>query len=89
LLEPEGSGASAIVVENKFGSVVIDKPGYGTEIPDEKSPPSPVRRMQLRTIDNVLRTLRTPGGTGGPARAGRRGTGRNGCRLVDSHRPAA
>ena len=68
LLEPEGSGASAIVVENKFGSVVIDKPGYGTEIPDEKSPPSPVRRMQLRTIDNVLRTLRTPGGTGGPAR---------------------
>jgi len=68
LLEPEGSHASAIVVENKFGSVVIDQPGYGTEIPDEKSPPSPVRRMQLRTIDNVLRTLRQPGGTGGPAR---------------------
>jgi hypothetical protein len=69
LLEPEGSDAgNAIVVENKFGSVVIDKPGYGTEIPDEKSPPSPVKRMQLRTIDNLLRTLRTPGGTGGPAR---------------------
>jgi hypothetical protein len=68
LLEPEGSGASAIIVENKFGSVVIDKPGYGTVIPDEKSPPSPVQRMQLRTIDNVLRTLRTPGGTSGPAR---------------------
>src|SRR6266852_3967350 len=68
LLEPEGSDANAIVVENKFGSVVIDKPGYGTEIPDEKSPPSPVKRMQLRTIDNVLRALRTPGGTGGPAR---------------------
>jgi hypothetical protein len=69
LLEPEGSDAgNAIVVENKFGSVVIDKPGFGTEIPDEKSPPSPVKRMQLRTIDNLLRTLRTPGGTGGPAR---------------------
>ena len=69
LLEPEGSDAgNAIVVENKFGSVVIDKPGFGTEIPDEKSPPSPVKRMQLRTIDNVLRAVRTPGGTGGPAR---------------------
>lgn len=69
LLEPEGSDTrSAIVVENKFGSVVIDKPGYGTEIPDEKSPPSPVKRMQLRTIVNLLRALRTPGGTGGPAR---------------------
>jgi len=69
LLEPEGSDAgSAIVVENKFGSVVIDKPGYGTEIPDEKSPPSPVKRMQLRTIENLLRTLRSPAGTGGPAR---------------------
>lgn len=69
LLEPEGSNAgSAIVVENKFGSVLIDKPGYGTEIPDEKSPPSPVKRMQLRTIDNLLRVLRSPVRTGGPAR---------------------
>ena len=69
LLEPEGSDTSgAVVVENKFGSVVVDKPGYGTEIPDEKSPPSPVKRMQLRTIDNVLRVLRTPARTGGPAR---------------------
>ncbi len=69
LLEPEGSDAgNAIVVENKFGSVVIDKPGYGTEIPDEKSPPSPVKRMQLRTIDNLLRVLRPPAGMGGPAR---------------------
>jgi len=68
LLEPEGSDANAIVVENKFGSVVIDKPGYGTEIPDEKSPPSPVKRMQLRTIDNLQRALRPPAGVGGPAR---------------------
>ena len=69
LLEPQGPDESnAIVVENKFGSVVIDKPGFGTEIPDEKSPPSPVQRMQLRTIDNVLRSLRPSGPTGGPMR---------------------
>ena len=69
LLEPEGSDTdTAIVVENKFGSVVVDKPGYGTEIPDEKSPPSPVRRMQLRTIDNLLRVIRSPARTGGPVR---------------------
>jgi len=69
LLEPEGSDAgSAIIVENQFGSVVVDKPGYGTEIPDEKSPPSPVKRMQLRTIDNLLRAIRSPARTGGPAR---------------------
>ena len=69
LLEPEGSEKnSSVVVENKFGSVVIDKPGYGTEIPDEKSPPSPVKRMQLRTIDNVLRAIRSPVRQGGPIR---------------------
>jgi len=69
LLEPDGGEKdTAITVENKFGSVVVDKPGYGTEIPDEKSPPSAVKRMQLRTIDNVLRTVRSPSRTGGPAR---------------------
>ena len=65
LLEPEGSNKNtSIVAENKFGSVVIDKPGYGTVIPDEKSAPSPVQRMQLRTLDNVQRSIRTPGQTG-------------------------
>ena len=56
LLEPEKAGAgSAIVVENQFGSVVIDKPGYGTEIPDEKSPPSPVKRCRFtRTVTREL-----------------------------------
>jgi FecR protein len=61
LLEPEEAGKeTSIVVSNEFGSVVIDKPGYGTEVPDEKSPPSPVRKMQLHTIENVLRALRSP-----------------------------
>lgn len=70
LREPEGADAngSAIVVENRFGSVLVDKPGFGTEIPDEKSPPSPVRRMQLRAIDNVQRAIRPPAGTSGPLR---------------------
>jgi len=54
LLEPEGSDAgNAIVVENKFGSVVNRQARLRTEIPDEKSPPSPVKRMQLRTIENL------------------------------------
>lgn len=60
LLEPEEKGAdTSIVVSNDFGTVVIDQPGYGTEIPDEKSPPSPVRKMQLHTVQNVLRALRS------------------------------
>jgi hypothetical protein len=48
--------------------VVIDKPGYGTEIPDEKSPPSPVRKMQIRTIENVMRALRSSVRQGGTAK---------------------
>lgn len=56
--EEDKNEASAIVVSNDFGSVVIDEPGYGTEIPDEHSPPSPVRRMQLRSINNLLRAIR-------------------------------
>lgn len=58
LLEPEGNGAStAINVFNQFGSVVIEEPGYGTEIPDALSPPSPPRRMRLRAVDNLIRSL--------------------------------
>lgn len=69
LLEPEEAGKkTSIVVSNEYGSVVIDKPGYGTEIPDEKSPPSPVRKMQLRTIENVLRALRSSMRQSGTAR---------------------
>ncbi len=60
LLEPEGeSKPTAVEVSNDYGSVIIDKPGYGTEVPDEHSPPSPVRRMQLRTIQNLMGTFRS------------------------------
>ena len=69
LMEPEEEGKqTAIVVSNEFGSVVIDKPGYGTEIPDEKSPPSPVRKMQIRTVENVLRAMRNSVRQSGTAR---------------------
>lgn len=60
LLDPEEKDqATAIEVSNGYGQVVIDKPGFGTEIPDQFSPPSPVRQMQLRQIQNILRSIRS------------------------------
>ena len=60
LEEPEDtSRKTAIEVSNQYGSVLIDQPGYGTEIPDQYSPPSPARRMRLRTIDNLMRSLQS------------------------------
>jgi len=62
LLEPEKQNdGSVIEVSNSFGSVTIDQPGWGTDIPDANSPPSPPRRMRLRTIDNLTRSLRSIG----------------------------
>ena len=58
LLQDEEDEDTAIVVANEFGSVVIDQPGFGTEIADENSPPSPARRMQLRSGNNLLRAIR-------------------------------
>jgi len=59
LLEPQDEDRSAIEVSNAFGAVTIDEPGYGTEIPDAQSPPSPPRRMRLRAVDNLMRSLST------------------------------
>lgn len=60
LLDPEEADrANAIEVSNKFGAVVIEEPGYGTEIPDEFSPPSPPKRMRLRAVDNLMRSLQS------------------------------
>lgn len=63
LLEPEDDPkrSTAVEVANQFGKVVIDKPGFGTEIPDQFSPPSPVRRMQVRQIEDMLRAIRSSG----------------------------
>jgi hypothetical protein len=58
LLEDEEGEETAIEVSNQYGSVVIDEPGFGTEIPDEHSPPSPVRRMQIRAVGNLQRAIR-------------------------------
>lgn len=69
LLAPEDADQqTAIIVSNEFGSVVVDKPGYGTEIPDEKSPPSPVRKMQLHTVGNIQRAIRNSVRQSGTAR---------------------
>ena len=58
LLEPAETGSGAAIdVSNPFGSVTIDEPGYGTEIPDASSPPSPPRRMRLRAVENLIRSL--------------------------------
>ena len=58
LLEDEEGRDTAIEVSNQYGSVVVDEPGFGTEIPDEHSPPSPVRRMQIRSVNNLMRAIR-------------------------------
>lgn len=58
LIESEDkSESSAIDVYNDFGSVTIDEPGYGTDVPDQYSPPSPPRRMRLQTINNLMRSM--------------------------------
>jgi len=60
LMEPEDtSRKTAIEVSNQYGKVDIDEPGYGTEIPDQFSPPSPPRRMRLETINNIMRSMQS------------------------------
>lgn len=58
LMEPEGEPRpTEILVANQYGSVTINQPGYGTEIPDQFSPPSPPRRMRLDAINSIMRSL--------------------------------
>ena len=57
LAAEDTSRKSKIDVYNEFGKVSIDEAGYGTEIPDEFSPPSPPRRMAMRTINNLMRSM--------------------------------
>ncbi len=61
LLAQEDAGASnAIEVSNEFGKVEIDKAGWGTEIPDAMSPPSPPRQMRTtQSMNRVIRSLQT------------------------------
>ena len=59
LLEPEGDEDTftAIEVYNDYGQVTIDEPGFGTEVADSKTAPTPAKRMKLRTIDNIMRSM--------------------------------
>jgi hypothetical protein len=60
LLEPEGDPKpTSIVVANQYGSVQISQPGYGTEVPDQFSPPSPPRRMRLETVNSIMRSIQS------------------------------
>ena len=60
LAQEDPDASNAIQVSNNFGSVEIEKPGYGTNVPDAQSPPSPPRRMQTpNTMTQVLRSIRT------------------------------
>lgn len=59
LMADEDGGVGAINVSNEYGAVDIDQSGYGTEIPDEFSPPSPPRRMRMSTIENITRSLQS------------------------------
>jgi len=60
LVEPEGEPhPTAIDVSNEYGMVTIDEPGYGTEIPDASSPPSPPRRMREQVMRNLLNSIRS------------------------------
>ena len=60
LLEAEDpSEPSAIEVANEHGSVVINKTGYGTRVPDANSAPTPPERMRLRAIENLVRNINT------------------------------
>ncbi|TNF94294.1 MAG: hypothetical protein EP297_12155 [Gammaproteobacteria bacterium] len=59
LMEPEGEPRpTAIEVSNQFGSVTVDEPGYGTEVPDANSPPTPPRRMRANVIRNLTQSIR-------------------------------
>ncbi len=62
LNEPKQAGTkTAIDVSNDHGSVAIDKPGWGTTIPDANSPPTPARRMRLKSIENLMRSIQSMG----------------------------
>ena len=55
----DASEPSAIEVANEHGSVVINKTGYGTRVPDANSAPTPPERMRLRAIENLIRNINT------------------------------
>jgi len=59
LLAEEDGNVGAINVSNEYGAVDIDQAGYGTEVPDEFSPPTPPRRMRQSALENITRSLQS------------------------------
>ena len=57
--EDEPERPTAIQVSNQYGLVVVDRPGWGTEVPDRFSPPSPPRRMNTDTLNRLNRSMQT------------------------------
>ena len=59
LLESEKKAGvpAAIEVANEHGSVVINKAGFGTRVPNARSAPTPPERMTLRAIENLVRNI--------------------------------
>lgn len=62
LAQKDTKASNAIEVSNAYGKVEINKPGWGTEIPDAKSPPSPPRQMRsMNSMSRILRSIQTTG----------------------------
>lgn len=60
LAQKDEDASNAIEVSNSFGKVDIDKAGWGTEIPDATSPPSPPRKMQsTQSMNRIIRSIQT------------------------------
>lgn len=58
LLEEEDESPTAIQVANEAGSVIVDKPNYGTEVKGPGQAPTPPRRFEKATIDSFTRSFR-------------------------------
>ena len=55
VLMPDPDGKTGqIAVENQGGSLLIDKPGYVTEVKDHTTPPAPSRPMEEKEIQNIF-----------------------------------
>lgn len=60
LAQQDASAPNAIEVSNAFGKVEIDKAGWGTEVPDAKSQPSPPRKMRTtNSMNRIMRSIQT------------------------------
>lgn len=58
LLEQDDAAApNAVDVSNNAGSVAIDQADFGTVVANANTAPTPARRMQVDTVDRLLRNV--------------------------------